>query len=120
MALLLPGFPHLPAHRIRVTLGARAYDLRLTWRERTASWYLDLWKTDGTPIALGRRLTPGWDPILGLGIADSPDDGGFGTVRGTDPYERQDLGAGLRLVWMPTAEVQAGVVAVDDGYSVTL
>ena len=120
MALLLPGFPALPSHRLRVPLGARAYDLRLTWRERPAGWYLDLWQVDGTPIALGRRLTPGWDPILGLGIADSPDDGGFLTVRGPDPYERADLGTALRLVWMTTAEVEAGVAAVDDGYTVTL
>ena len=118
MALLLPGFPDLPAHRLRVTLGARTYDLRLTWRERPASWYLDLWTTDGTPIALGRRLTPGWDPILGLGIEDSPDDGGFLLVRGPDPYQRSDLGGSLRLVWMDAAEMAAGVTAEDPGFTV--
>lgn len=116
MALLLPGFPVQPSHRITVALGPLGeagvvFVLRFTWRARTASWYVDLFGADGvTAIVMGRRMSPQWAPHAGLVLADLPP--GLLFVRGKDGFERDDLATdNLRAVFFATAEVEAAAPA---------
>ena len=67
MASKLPAFPELPQHSYSVALGETApeqYQCRLTYRLRTEGWYIDITRPDGTALAEGRRISPGWGPIL--------------------------------------------------------
>jgi len=101
MAIELPILTDEPSHRFRATLDGRKFVLRLTYRDRTASWYLDLYDVDEVPIALGRRLSPGSSPLLGVGVDRGP--AGMLYVVGTEPYPRD----GLRLIYIEAAELTA-------------
>jgi len=100
---LISTFRLYPQHTQTVELGGLEYRLRLTYRHRLESWYLDLYERDGTPLALGRRLTPQFGPLLGLSIPDGPP--GKFIVVGDEPYERDDLGDSLLLVYVTPDEL---------------
>jgi len=109
MAAFLPAFPAIPQHVYTVTLEGAQFRLQFTWRRRLQSWYVSLLALDDTPIAMGRRLSAGWDPFFGFVLEAGPD--GFFVVRGTDGYAREDLGASLRLVYFTRAELRAAIPA---------
>lgn len=88
MPLRLPFFHDLPAHRYTVALDGAQYEVRLTYRDRTASWYLDLWDSSGAAVVLGRRLSPGWSP---QGFVTSSGPPGLLFVFGKDPYARDEI-----------------------------
>lgn len=90
-----------PQHRQTVTLDGTEYQIRLTYRRRLASWYMDLYDAEGTAIALGRRLSPGWSPINGV-IAEGGPPGLF-LVKGVDPYKRDEV----ELYYIPLAQIPA-------------
>lgn len=93
----------LPAHRYRVTLSGVEFGLRFTFRDRTSSWYLDLFDVDGNPLALGRRLSPGYSPLLGVAVDRGPS--GYLLVTGSDPYERE----GIRLFYVTDVDAPAAL-----------
>ena len=96
----LPIYTDLPAQSYTVALDGTQFGIRLVYRARTASWYLDLLDELGTPIALGRRLSPNSSPIPG-GTPNSPP--GRLVVFGPDPYARTDV----ELWYFTEAEVAA-------------
>lgn len=63
-----------------VTLDDGEYRLRLRWNEQRRAWYMDLYDANDQPLQVGRRLSPGWAPLLGLNrpagifVVDGPDD----------------------------------------------
>jgi hypothetical protein len=110
-----------------VSWGARQLRVRQTWRERTGSWYLDVYDlgdetgdptSTGDPIVLGRRISPRFPPLLGLvpeGLPLDPIpviDAGIGS----DPYQRSDLGEAVRLLLVTREEIDeaAAAAAADD------
>lgn len=117
MRNVLTVHPRLPASRQALTLGDAKYSLRLTWRERTAAWYADLWTAAGVPVWLGQRVTPGWALGLGLVPDNAPD--GILLVRGPSSYERLDLGGAVELVFYATADLPVATTE-DDGLTITL
>lgn len=117
MGQIVTAFPSLPAFRQSVTFGEAQFSLRLTWRDRTASWYADLWAADGTAIWLGQRVSPDW--ALGLGLTPEGKPDGVFLVRGPADYDRLNLGDALKLVFYPTAELPAATVA-EDSVTVTI
>ena len=46
--------------RQRVTLGGVPFELRLTWRNGPAAWYLSVFDVEGEPVLLGARLIENW------------------------------------------------------------
>jgi hypothetical protein len=111
MGAVLTTFRDQPCHKQTVTLGGVQFQVRLTWRRRCGAWYLDLWAQDGTALALGRRISPGWGPLLGLSIPNGP--AGYLFVRGSDPYGRDALGDDVRIAFYTTEEIAALVVDED-------
>lgn len=105
MSTQIAAFPSQPALIQSVTLDGVSFRLRLTYRYRCASWYLDLWTLDMTPLLLGQRLSPGWSPTAGYDLPDGPT--GWFYVRGIDGYARDDLGAGLVLSYFNRADLAA-------------
>lgn len=103
MSRALPGFPRVSSHVVTVTLGDAVLRARFTYRDRSRSWYLDLHDADDVPLAVGRRLSPGWGPLHGLSVPGAPD--GVFVVDGPDDYNKADLGADLRLVFVPRDEL---------------
>jgi uncharacterized protein DUF6983 len=96
----LPFHPEQPSHRYTMPLDGVQYDIRLTYRERTSSWYLDLWDENGRPLVLGRRLSPNWGPTVGVLTAGPP---GKLFVFGEDPYARDEI----ELWYFTAAELAA-------------
>lgn len=116
---ILPGYPALAQHSYIVTLGELRYRFTFTWRERPKSWYFDLQAQDGTELVLGRRLAPGWSPLLSVDLGDYTLDGLL-YCRGPSNYERSDWGDTLRLVFVPQADIDAATVEVNDGLTYTV
>ena len=109
----------LRKHRQRVTLDGTEYRIVLTWRQRSRSWYLDLYSADGNPIALGRRLSSGWSPVRGATDAQLPP-GAF-VVGGPEDYRRSDLGDDLMVRYYSGAELAALPVPDDlDDFEVSV
>lgn len=105
MAEQIASFPDEPQHSLTVAWGDKQVRLRLTWRERVAAWYLDIFELDdaegeGAAITRGRRVSVRWGPLTGLrpvGLPSDPAlivDGG----EGGDPYLRSALGDAVRLL----------------------
>ena len=106
MIVELATFPDLPRSQQTVTLEDNQYRVRLTWRPRLNGWYLDLTELDETPIAVGRRLSPGWGPLIGLLPAEAP--AGLFYVRGPSEYEQGSLGDSLKLLYYDSTDLPAG------------
>jgi hypothetical protein len=117
MGNILPAFPDAPAHTITIDLDGAQYVVRYTWRERSASWYLDLSTVDGTALITGRRLSAGWVPTLGLVIDGLPS--GVLFVRGVDGYERDDLGTDLLVVHYTDDEIASAAGDAADDVTIT-
>lgn len=110
-ASILPGYPTYPQHSYVVTLGELRYRCTFTWRERQQSWYLDLSTQDGTELALGRRLAPGWSPLGAVDLGDYALPGIL-MCRGPENYQRLDWGTELVLVFVPADDINAATTAV--------
>jgi len=108
----------LRKHRQKVTLDGTDYRIVLTWRQRQRSWYFDLYDADGDPIALGRRLSPGWSPVRGSTDERLPP-GAF-VVGGPEKYSRRDLGEDLLIRYFTEAEIAALPVPVEEDFDVTI
>lgn len=76
------------------------YEVRLVWRARTASWYLDLADEDGVWLLRGRRLSPGSSPQAGMIVGGPP---GALAVVAADPYDRAEI----ELWYLDAAELDA-------------
>lgn len=109
----LPLFPDVPAQRYTVALDGVQYEVRLVYRERTASWYLDLSGPDGVWLLRGQRLSPGASPQFGL-IGEGPP--GVLFVFGADPYARD----GVELWYFGVDELEAAAPVAEDMLPVAL
>ena len=87
-------FPENFAHTVTVTWGDRQIEVRLVWRERAGAWYIDLFESDGTVFARGRRLSASGAPATGFGFegTELPRDRPMIDVSPSDPDEQLDLG----------------------------
>jgi hypothetical protein len=83
----------IPSQDIELTIGDVLFFGRLYYRERLNGWYIDLYWPDEEPFVLGRRLTPGYGPFLGLSLPGNLPATLF--VLGRVDYEQEDLGTGL-------------------------
>lgn len=99
----------IPAQDIELTIGQTLFTGRLYYRERLQGWYIDLYFPDGSAFVLGRRLTPGYGPWLGLALEDAPS--ATWIVLGRAPYSQEDLGTESLEVLEVTAD---DVELVDD------
>ena len=105
MPLKFTTHPTRPADTQTVTIGETQYRMRLTFRARTASWYMDLSELDGTAIILGARVSPSWGPLFKIPRTAKPD--GEFTVVGPDPYSREMFtqSGQLNLFFSLTSEI---------------
>jgi len=115
MPIRLATFADQPEHEIVAELSGVQFRLRFVWRPRLSSWYLDVRELDGTAVALGRRLSPGFGPLAGLSLPAGPT--GVLYVEGPEPYRQTDLGGALSLVYygpdeLPTAAADNNPVTV--------
>ena len=113
MAQQLASFPDYPQHTFTTTWGDISAKVRLTWRERLGSWYLDIFDEDDNAIVTGRRVSPRFLPLAGLALVGLPDDVLPYIDAGvrSDPYQRSELGDSVRLILLAESElVQATVV----------
>lgn len=113
MPVSLPIQHAIPAQRFTVVLEGVTYLVRLVYRARTASWYLDLADETGAWLLRGRRLSPGSSPQAGL-ITNGPP-GAF-AVSAADPYDRHEI----ELWYFEESELLAAAPVDDDPLPVEL
>lgn len=96
------------AYTQRLSLDGRIYQLRLVWRERVSSWYVDVRDRDGAPIIVGRRLTALWSPtqpardlLRGLLLTIAPEG------NEDDPGRDAFVDDGRAVLYVPAREVPA-------------
>jgi hypothetical protein len=118
MGRILSLYPSLPQHSGRVVLDGDEYLLTFTWRERPASWYVDVYDASGVALLVGRRLAAQGAPWLGFAVPGLP--AGQLFVSGLDGEPRLALGQpdGLEVVFYPDGEITPP--EDDPGYVVRL
>ena len=102
MAILqIPTRNDLDAYSFVIELEKRNYLLRFRFNERMNTWFMDICKTDGTPILAGLPLLTDTDLVSRFVIPDLPpglfvavDESGQGMDAG-----RFDLGASVKLLY---------------------
>jgi len=91
-----------PSYVRKVQLDGVVFKYRMTWRDRTACWYMDLLTLQGVPIVSGRRVSPG-SAIIPRGTPGAPP--GIIFCDGSlDPYAFGDLGASIRILYYSAEE----------------
>lgn len=91
----------LPSQVQTVALGGVLFRVRATYKNRLGSWYIDVEKQDGTPVLMGRRVTPGW--LLNAGHHPDGEPAGALIVSDVaDPYPRDALSRELTVTFYPT------------------
>lgn len=111
MGSRLAAFPDFPKHTQQVTLDGVAYLVTFTWRDRTASWYLDFALLDGTVLIAGMRVSPSWPLNLACLDGGPP---GLLYCRGVDAYVRSSLGTDdLAVIYYTVADIESAAVAAD-------
>lgn len=102
-------FADLSAGTTTQTWADRQIQIRTTFRERTGAWYMDLFELDGTPIVFGRRVSPNFVPLLGLGFEGEqlPRGQTLLVVGPADPYVKANLNDTLELLLLSAEEVDA-------------
>lgn len=116
MPISLPA-PVFPASTYRIALDGVDFRLNWRWNDRMASWYLDLFEADGTPLRLGVRVVLDW-PLWGRFRHPARPAGELLAVSldGAAEPEAGDLGGRVRLIYYTAAEVaaQAADATTDD------
>lgn len=116
MAEAIAAFQELPQHTQTFVWGEKQVRLRLTYRERTGSWYLDIFELDDTTLIIGgRRISPRWAPLFGQALGDAlARDRRLFIVGapGGDPYPRADLTqeGPVQLLLVSDSEIPDAVV----------
>ena len=101
--------PDQPVHERWVELEGVLVSYRLTWRPRTASWYLDLYDSAGTLVLAGARLPSGWPVTARHRLAGMPP-GWFVLIdsQGEDaPATLDELGGRFLFCYVTAAEIAA-------------
>lgn len=105
MGRIITAYPSVARTIQVVTLGDAQYRLTLTWKGRLKAWYFNLQTLAGVDIVVGRRVSPGYGPLLGLLPEGAP--GGLFFVRGKDGYKRNDIGSNVAIVYYDESEIEA-------------
>lgn len=100
MSTKLPMQHDVDSHEFNDTLDGVSYKIRLTYKDRTCSWYLDVWDENGDAVLRGRRLSPEFSPNGGVTALGPP---GIFFAVGQDPYDRYEVS----LWYMPKDEIDA-------------
>lgn len=116
----IAAFPDEPQHSMTITWGDRQVRARFTWRNRTASWYLDVFELDdgeeGAALVRGRRVSPRWAPLAGLRVVGLPQSPilVIDAAPGADPFPRSELGQSVRALLVDAEDFPEAVVAFPD------
>lgn len=115
--LILPFTPSVPVYEMAVPIGDASYVFGVRWNARAGAWFFDLSETDGTPIALGVRVTLGvymarrvTHPLLLNGVIVARDRSGRKTDPGLD-----DLGTRVQVLYATNEDVTATVISMRQG-----
>lgn len=115
MGFILPAFPNLPQHQMTIVIDDLVYLVTFTWRDRSKSWYVDFSNSEGVPLIVGRKLSPGWSPVRGIVVEGMPT--GEFYVRGSPGYKMEDFGTTLRLTYYPRDEIAEESITVGLSFS---
>ena len=118
MPVRIKTFAGQPDLTQTVSLGGTQYRIRLHYRDRTRSWYIDVLDTAGVEIVTSRRVSPGWSTFYGLTLDAWK--GGDIFAFGPEPYQQSDLGGSLQLWYYTQAELDAIVAAATPASTVTV
>ena len=105
----MPVQPGVPAQEFRISLDGQLFRIAITWNERDAAWYLDLFDADGTLLLAGRKLVLGQALLARFRDARLPPGELLvldTTSRDLEPGQ-QDLGGRVPLFYVEAASLPA-------------
>ncbi len=91
-----------PRYDYDVELGGVLYRLELIWRDRTESWYVNLYDSDDEPLILGQRLVVDY-PLMASHTGRVPSGGMLILVDTSGDSTEADyeaLGRRCELLWL--------------------
>ena len=117
MAERFTFYPQQPQDTSTQPWGATQVLIRTTYRERPGAWYMDILTIEEVPLAIGRRISPQFAPLLGLGLEGEglPRDRYLVIDGPIDPYLKEDLSDTLIALLLTQAEVDAAAAEAEVG-----
>lgn len=103
MAFVIP-WQNAPEFQFEISLDGTVYVLRMQWNDTAASWAMDIFSREMSPLSLGARLVYG-TPVP-LGPRDLLPPGVF-LIQGEEPTYLSLIGGTSRLIYLTGAEVNA-------------
>jgi hypothetical protein len=108
------------AHYVdRVTIDGTQYLFTFDYYSRLESWYLSIADSEESPIATGRKLSPGWNPLVRDKDSRLPK-GKFYLSSTTDPVGREGFNDGSASLKYFSAEEAAEFAAEAETSAVTV
>lgn len=109
MAERFTFFPEQPQDTSAQPWGDIQVLIRTTYRERTGAWYIDILTIEEVPLVIGRRVSPQYAPLLGLGLegAGLPRDRYLVIDGSEDPYQKAALSDTLVALLLTQEEIDA-------------
>jgi hypothetical protein len=96
-----------------VTIEGTQYRFTFDYYPRLESWFLSIADSEGDPIATGRKLSPGWNPLIRDKDERLPD-GAFYLSSTVDPVGRDGFDDGsASLVYFSADEVDEFADAIE-------
>lgn len=103
-----------------ITIDGVKYRFTFNYYVRTLSWYISIADNEGTPLATGRKLTVGWNPLIRDQDSRLPL-GAFYVSSTVDPIGRDGFDKGLAsLKYFSEDEVDQFDESADEIETVTI
>ena len=90
-----------------VTLGLASFMITCCWNVRDEAWYVSVYKSDETPLVIGKKLTIDVNVLSDVYDDGKPDGGLYAIVMGNniDVITRNNMGSEVELVYIGDDEV---------------
>lgn len=108
-----------PGYDYTIDLEGLTYRIVLTYRDRTASWYLDVYDSADVLLVSGKRLSIDYR-LLWRHVGRKPADGILACLDTSDQFAEagfDDLGNRCPFAWIPLADIPAAPVT---GFPLTI
>jgi hypothetical protein len=106
--------PDNPHRREKIPVDGVTLFWIFNYEARSESWYIDVLDSDEQPIIRGKRLTPGWNPLMRRKSEALPK-GTFYVYSTLDPIGRDGFASGdAQFVYFDEAETAENAATIEE------